>query len=83
MHREALKQSATDPLTGRVDVSILTSGISTAAKEKQRLISVELNKVVVQLKKKYKSNTDAVTVDRQELFTGLKERCQEVCHQKE
>ena len=26
LHREALKQSATDPLTGRIDVSILTTG---------------------------------------------------------
>ncbi|XP_065208146.1 DNA replication licensing factor MCM4 [Planococcus citri] len=77
LHREALKQSATDPLTGRVDVSILTSGVSTAAKEKQRLVTVELNKVVVQLKKKYKNDTDAVTVERQELLAGLKERSHE------
>lgn len=26
LHREALKQSATDPTTGRIDVSILTTG---------------------------------------------------------
>merc|ERR1712173_11152 len=27
LHREALKQSATDPTTGRIDVSILTTGM--------------------------------------------------------
>ena len=26
LHREALKQSATDPTTGKIDVSILTTG---------------------------------------------------------
>merc|ERR1719427_1876659 len=31
LHREALKQSATDPLTGRVDVTILTTGQSSSA----------------------------------------------------
>merc|ERR1719328_808621 len=30
LHREALKQSATDPLTGRVDVTILTTGQSSS-----------------------------------------------------
>merc|ERR1711868_157223 len=29
LHREALKQSATDPTTGRIDVSILTTGQSS------------------------------------------------------
>lgn len=82
MHREALKQSATDPLTGRVDVSILTSGVSTAAKEKQRLVTVELSKVVVQLKRKHKTIDDAVTVDKQELLTALKDRSPEVCFKK-
>lgn len=35
LHREALKQSATDPLSGKIDVGILTTGLSTAARKKR------------------------------------------------
>uniref|UniRef100_A0A915IQT9 MCM domain-containing protein n=1 Tax=Romanomermis culicivorax TaxID=13658 RepID=A0A915IQT9_ROMCU len=33
LHREALKQSATDPLTGKVDVNILAAGMSTTTRK--------------------------------------------------
>lgn len=33
LHREALKQSATDPLSGKIDVGILTTGLSTTARK--------------------------------------------------
>ncbi|KAL0278677.1 UNVERIFIED_CONTAM: hypothetical protein PYX00_000428 [Menopon gallinae] len=36
LHREALKQSATDPLSGKIDVTILTTGISNAARRKKQ-----------------------------------------------
>jgi len=35
LHREALKQAAVDPSTGKIDVSILTTGVSGAVR-KQR-----------------------------------------------
>ena len=35
LHKEALKQAAVDPSTGKIDVSILTTGISGAVR-KQR-----------------------------------------------
>ena len=38
MHREALKQSATDPISGKIDVNILTTGLSTAARKKKQMV---------------------------------------------
>lgn len=72
-----MKQSATDPLTGKVDVSILTSGISAAAKEKQRELANELRKVVINIKKEKKA-TDSITIDKQDLLKEFKEKMLEV-----
>ena len=33
LHREALKQAAIDPSTGKIDVSILTTGVSGAVRK--------------------------------------------------
>lgn len=35
LHREALKQAAVDPSTGKIDVSILTTGVSGAARKQK------------------------------------------------
>merc|ERR1712096_320458 len=35
LYREALKQSATDPMSGKIDVSILTTGLSSAARQRR------------------------------------------------
>lgn len=35
LHREALKQSATDPLTGQINVGILTTGQSEAQRQRR------------------------------------------------
>lgn len=35
LHREALKQSATDPASGRIDVGILTTGLGAAARKRR------------------------------------------------
>ncbi|CAK1550739.1 unnamed protein product [Leptosia nina] len=35
LHREALKQSATDPASGRIDVGILTTGLGAAARRRR------------------------------------------------
>merc|ERR1712123_8345 len=54
LHREALKQSATDPLTGRIDVSILTTGQSSAGRKKRAEVATALKEM---LKKKAKTPT--------------------------
>eukprot|EP00092_Neocalanus_flemingeri_P040376 GFUD01043975.1.p1 GENE.GFUD01043975.1~~GFUD01043975.1.p1 ORF type:complete len:849 (+),score=284.52 GFUD01043975.1:326-2548(+) len=54
LHREALKQSATDPLTGRIDVSILTTGQSSAGRKKRAEVATALKEM---LKKKNKTPT--------------------------
>ncbi|XP_065345758.1 DNA replication licensing factor MCM4 [Cloeon dipterum] len=46
LHREALKQSATDPLSGRIDVSILTTGISSAGRKHREKLMKELKKMI-------------------------------------
>lgn len=46
LHREALKQSATDPLSGKIDVGILTTGLSSAAR-KRKLETAQALKVLL------------------------------------
>merc|ERR1712096_531395 len=53
LHREALKQSATDPLTGRIDVSILTTGQSSAGRKKR----AETATALMEMLKKNKTPT--------------------------
>merc|ERR1719381_278368 len=46
LHREALKQSATDPLSGKIDVSILTTGLSSAARKRRAEVAQSLKKMI-------------------------------------
>ena len=46
LHREALKQSATDPLSGKIDVSILTTGQSEGKRKRRLLVKNALNAVI-------------------------------------
>lgn len=66
LHREALKQSATDPLSGKIDVSILTTGMSSIAR-KRRLELAQFIKKLIDGKGK------VPTVGYQKLFMELKE----------
>ncbi|XP_063075781.1 DNA replication licensing factor MCM4 [Engraulis encrasicolus] len=52
LHREALKQSATDPRTGFVDISILTTGMSASARRMKEEIAQAL-KTMIQTKGSY------------------------------
>jgi len=54
LHREALKQSATDPTTGRIDVSILTTGQSSATRKRRQEVAKALQEL---LSKKTKTPT--------------------------
>lgn len=51
LQREALKQAAIDPSTGKIDISILTTGISGAAR-KQRADRARILKEVIRGKGK-------------------------------
>uniref|UniRef100_A0A674PQG1 DNA replication licensing factor MCM4 n=1 Tax=Takifugu rubripes TaxID=31033 RepID=A0A674PQG1_TAKRU len=46
LHREALKQSATDPRTGFVDISILTTGMSATARKRREEAAQALKKLI-------------------------------------
>ena len=46
MHREALKQSATDPLSGKIDVSILTTGQSENTRKRRHLVKTTLQGLI-------------------------------------
>ena len=46
LHREALKQSATDPKTGIIDVGILTTGVSSSERSRRQLLAKELLKLI-------------------------------------
>lgn len=69
LHREALKQSATDPLSGKIDVGILTTGLSTAARKKQA-------ELVASIKDNLKKKGNTPTIPWQKLFMEIKENSQ-------
>jgi DNA replication licensing factor MCM4 len=46
LHREALKQSAVDPKTGRIDVGILTTGYSSEERRHREQIASTLKKLI-------------------------------------
>lgn len=46
LHREALKQSATDPSSGKIDISILTTGMSNTARQRRAEIGQRLRKLL-------------------------------------
>lgn len=69
LHREALKQSATDPLSGKIDVGILTTGLSTAARKKRA-------DLVASIKENLTKKGKIPTVPYQKLFKEVKEASQ-------
>lgn len=69
LHREALKQSATDPLSGKIDVGILTTGLSTTARKKRA-------DLVAGIKDALKKKGKVSTVSWNKLFTETREASQ-------
>uniref|UniRef100_A0A8C7WDP6 DNA replication licensing factor MCM4 n=1 Tax=Oncorhynchus mykiss TaxID=8022 RepID=A0A8C7WDP6_ONCMY len=65
LHREALKQSATDPRTGFVDISILTTGMSATARKRKEEVARALKKMI-----QSKGKTPAMKY--QQLFDDLR-----------
>lgn len=68
LFREALKQAAVDPSTGKVDISILTTGVSAGAR-KQRADRAQSLRALIKEKGKVQ------TLKHQKIFEEFKERC--------
>lgn len=84
LHREALKQSATDPQSGKIDISILTTGLSEAARRKKQDLANEIKKLLQSKVKQQSSfsyqkifkeikDTSQVMVSREMFEEALKE----------
>lgn len=65
LHREALKQSATDPMSGKIDVNILTTGMSSNARKRRGEIAAALRKMV-------ESKGKISTINYQKAFNEFK-----------
>lgn len=61
-----MKQSAIDPLSGKIDISILTTGMSLAARKRRQ-------ELVEALKKLIKGKDKTPTLNYQKIFMELKE----------
>lgn len=66
LHREALKQSATDPLSGKIDVGILTTGLSSAARKRRVMLTNSVQKLI-------ESKGKVPTISYQKLFQEMKD----------
>lgn len=69
LHREALKQSATDPLSGKIDVGILTTGLSSEARKKRA-------ELMGTIKNHLKNKGKISTLSYQKLFNDIREGSQ-------
>lgn len=69
LHREALKQSATDPLSGKIDVGILTTGLSTTARKNRA-------ELVAKIKDMLKAKCKQQTMPWEKLLSEIRESAQ-------
>jgi DNA replication licensing factor MCM4 len=67
LHKEAVKQSATDPLTGKIDISILTTGVSSTTRKRKLDMANAVKKILA-------AKGKAATVNYQKLYLELKEK---------
>ncbi|XP_071174177.1 DNA replication licensing factor mcm4-A-like [Mytilus galloprovincialis] len=67
LYKEALKQAAVDPSTGKIDVTILTTGISGAARKRKAEITQSLKKLI-------KEKGKVPTLKQPKLLEEFKER---------
>ena len=66
LHREALKQSATDPKTGLIDINILTTGLSVSDRKRRLEIAKSLKELLL-------SKGKTPSVKYQQTYEELKE----------
>ncbi|KAL3859998.1 hypothetical protein ACJMK2_010175 [Sinanodonta woodiana] len=67
LYREALKQAAVDPSTGKIDITILTTGISGAARKRKAEVTQALKKLIQEKGK-------VATLKSQKLYEDFRER---------
>ncbi|XP_013187745.2 DNA replication licensing factor MCM4 [Amyelois transitella] len=83
LHREALKQSATDPASGRIDVGILTTGLGAAARRRRADLVAALKELIKPYNKPHTvthskilqeiNSTSQFTVSREQLDEALRD----------
>ncbi|XP_043511866.1 DNA replication licensing factor MCM4 [Frieseomelitta varia] len=66
LHREALKQSAIDPLSGKIDVTILTTGISAGARKRRKELCEAIQKLI-------ESKDKVHMLNQQKIFAEIKQ----------
>lgn len=66
MHREAIKQSAIDPLSGKIDITILTTGISTGTRKRRKELCDAIQKLI-------ESKDKIHILNQQKLFAEIKQ----------
>ncbi|XP_054277531.1 DNA replication licensing factor MCM4 [Macrosteles quadrilineatus] len=71
LHREALKQSATDPLSGKIDVGILTTGLSSAARKRRQELTDGLRKLLTTKGKGSSLNFQKMLAEIKETFQTM------------
>ena len=77
LHKEALKQAATDPKTGIIDVGILTTGVSSSERQRRETLAKELHKI---LQSKCRGGAP---LKQLEMFEVMKEQSQSVRRERE
>lgn len=70
LHREAIKQSATDPSTGIIDVSILTTGVTATGRKRRSEIAKALKQHILTLRG---SSQESPQFGYQSLYNTFKE----------
>ena len=73
LYREALKQSAVDPSSGKIDVTILTTGMSSAARKRRIEVAQALKSMIS------KKGKDVTTLNLERLFSEFRGSSELVC----
>lgn len=69
LHKEALKQAATDPKTGIIDIGILATGVSTSERHRRETLAGEIKKLL-----QLKAKSGAVSVKFSSVFEAVREQ---------
>ena len=73
LYKEALKQAAVDPSTGKIDITILTTGMSGAARKRKAEVAAALKKLI-------HAKGKVPTLKHQKLYDDFKETSDFVRH---
>lgn len=66
LHREAIKQSATDPHTGKIDLGIITTGVSNTGRKRKAELAQQIRRLI-----ESKGRVQSLSI--QKIFLELKE----------